>query len=168
MTCAQLPLAGTGLPGLCHKTLPMANQNQPKTSPIPEVNVSSVKHYNITHVICMQNRSAQPADKKFNPRQHFKSSPIPLENRGPGNTGYSPLTRWRAAPPPFLLWVKTRHFPSRLLFPSHRAKPSPSDEKFKITNTEKYSERFEELIGSISVVSSHLVMALVWRTWTYM
>ena len=113
MTCAQLPLAGTGLPGLCHKTLPMANQNQPKTSPIPEVNVSSVKHYNITHVICMQNRSAQPADKKFNPRQHFKSSPIPLENRGPGNTALDTrLTRWRAAPPPFLLWVKTRHFPS--------------------------------------------------------
>jgi len=32
----------------------------------------------------------EPTDKQFNRRQRFKSSPIPRENSGPGNTGYKP------------------------------------------------------------------------------
>ncbi|TNN56691.1 hypothetical protein EYF80_033118 [Liparis tanakae] len=32
----------------------------------------------------------EPADNKFNPRQHFKTSPIPWENREPGNPVHEP------------------------------------------------------------------------------
>lgn len=110
----------SGLPGFCDKpTSTITNWNQTNNHPsgITIKRLGSREYYHflcvcrcvsmyrlygflsldIIHLIRMRKRSIPnwQTEKKSNPQQHFRSSPIPQEKRRPGNPTYNKLSTSR-------------------------------------------------------------------------